>query len=208
MITVPELTFVPAQPANLDEVLEAQVERLIEIGVPKKVGVAEGKFRDDAMTMAAGFVFSMELAAIGLDRVWFVHYDVSVSDRFLTEVGEVTLWVDPDKFTLFEGVTVPEGLRIVQGQFGSKYKKRSPSNIRQNRYPLERLGIPREGLTAFLYWGMDLLLRESDMVFPGAVSGAGYVPYLGSHGWKPTLSDYYDDLARPSFGSVSVSRGS
>jgi len=51
MIEMPKLTFVPAQPANLPEVLKAQIRRLIEVGAPKEVGVNEEKFLDDAMEL-------------------------------------------------------------------------------------------------------------------------------------------------------------
>lgn len=205
MIEVPRLTFVPAQPANLAEVLEAQIRRLIECGVPGEVGVDEAKFKDDAMKLAGEFVYSTELAGIGLDRVCIVHY--GVRERFLAEAGSITLWNDPDKFTLFDGVTTPDGLWVVQGQFGPKYKNRKPCDIRAEHDQLEQLGVPKEGLTAFLYWSKELL-RESYMDFPGAVSGYGYVPSLSLFGGGPELDDYNsDDDAASSFGSVSVSRG-
>jgi hypothetical protein len=151
MIEVPRLTFAPTQPVNLADVLEAQVRCLIECGVPKEVGVDVAKFKDGAMAMAGEFTFSPELAAIGLDRVCVVHY--GVRGRFLMEAGSVTEWTDPDKFGLYDGVTTPEGLRVVQGQFGPKYMNRRPSDIRAQHNPLEELGVPKEGLTAFLYWG-------------------------------------------------------
>ena len=205
MITVPALKFVPAQPANLAEVLEMQAKRLIEIGLPQEVAVTEAKFLDDAMAMAAEFAFSIELAAIQLDRVWLMHY--GVRDRFLMEAGGVAEWTNPDKFTLFEGVTTPSGLRIVQGQLGPKYKNRRPNDIRQQHDVLEQLGVPKEGLTAFLYWGKDLL-GESYMDFPGAVSERGSVPYLDLHDETPELGGGSVGVACPGFGSVSVSRGS
>ena len=205
MNMVPTLMFVPAQPANLTEVLEAQIRRLIDVGVPKEVGVEEAKFLDDAIATAAEFVYSVELAAIQLDRVCFVHYDVR--DRFLMEAGEIGEWTNPDKFTLFEGVTGPNGLRIIQGQFGPKYKNRKSRDIRQNHDALEQLGIPKEGLMTFLYWGEDLL-RESYMDFPGAVSERSYVPCLCLYDETPVLNGSSDDDANPNGGSVSVSRGS
>lgn len=205
MIKVPYLTFVPAQPANLTEVLEAQVGRMIEVGLPKEVGVEEAKFLDDAMTMTGEFAFSVELAASRLDRVWLVHY--GVRDRFLAEVGGVGVYADPDKFTLYEGVTVPEGLRVLQGQLGLKYKNRKPCDVREQHDPLEQLGVPKEGLTAFLYWGKDLL-RESYMDFPGVVTGGGRVPALDLDDGGPELGACRDGGADPRFGSVSVSRGS
>lgn len=205
MIEVPRLMFVPALPANLKEMLEAQVRRLIEVGLPKEVGVDEAKFLDDAMAMADEFAFSTDLAAIQLDQVWMVHY--GVRDRFLMLTGGVTEWTNPDKFTLYEGVAVPDGLRVEQGQLGLKYKNIAPRDVRQEHDPLEQLGVPKEGLTAFLYWGKDLL-RESYMDFPGAVSECGFIPYLRLYDEKPVLSDYSAVYADPFYGSVSVSRGS
>jgi len=205
MIEMPKLTFVPAQPANLPEVLEAQIRRLIEVGAPKEVDVNEEKFLDDAMELVGGFAFSLELAAIQLDRVWLMHY--GVRNQFLMEAGGVAEWTNPDKFTLYKGVTVPEGMRIVQGQLGPKYKNHKPLDIRTSHDMLERLGVLREGLTAFLYWGKDLL-RESYMDFPGAVSEYGDVPSLCLRVGTPVLYYGSDDRAYPHFGSVSVSRGS
>jgi hypothetical protein len=203
-MSVPTLMFVPAQPVNLMEVLEAQARCLIAGKVPQEVGVSEDKFLDDAMAFATEFVYSVELAAIQLDRVWLMHY--GVRDRHLVEMGGVNLYTDPDKFTLFEEVTVPNGLCVVQGQLGPKYKNRKPRDIRTQHDPLEQLGVPKEGLTAFLYWGKDLL-RESWMDFSGAVSEYGYVPYLYLHGGEPALYNRSGDNPYPYFGSVSVSRG-
>lgn len=205
MIEVPVLTFLPAQPANLVGVLEAQIRRLIECGVPGEVGVEEAKFLDDAMAMAGAFTFSTELAGIGLDRVCVVHY--GVCDRLLCEAGGVAMWTDPDKITLFDGVTTPDGLWVAQGQFGPKYKNRKPRDIRAQHDEAEQLGVPKEGLTAFLYWGKELL-RESYMDFPGAVSEYGNVPSLYLYDGKPVLYGCGDGDASPRFGSVSVSRGS
>lgn len=204
-MSVPVLTFVPAQPVNLMEVLEAQARCLIANKVPQEIAVAEDKFLDDAMAMAAEFAYSVELAVAQLDRVCFMHY--GVRDRFLMEAGGVAEWTNPDKFTLFEGVTLPSGLRVVQGQFGPKYQNRKPRDIRASHDALEQLGVPKEGLTAYLYWGKDLL-RESYMDFPGAVSELGYVPYLGLRGGAPVLDGSGGGDASPGFGSVSVSRGS
>lgn len=204
-MSVPVLRFVPAQPVNLMEVLEAQARCLIAGKVPQEVGVSEDKFLDEAMALATEFVYSVELAAIQLDRVWLMHY--GVRDRHLVEMGGVNLYTDPDKFTLFEGVTVPNGPRVVQGQLGPKYQNRKPRDIRASHEALEQLGVPKEGLTAFLYWGKDLL-RESCMDFPGAVSGRGCVPALRLDDEASGLSNRSDDYAAPGFGSVSVSRGS
>ncbi len=55
MVEVPRLKFVPA---NLLEMLEAQVGRLTEVGVPGEVGVDGAEFLDYAMKMAGEFIFS------------------------------------------------------------------------------------------------------------------------------------------------------
>lgn len=197
---VPVLQFKPAEPINLAEVLESQARKLIEIGVPKELKIDEAKFLDEAMAKANVFGYSIELANIGLNRICMVHYDVR--DRFLAETGKVTIYTDPDKFTLYKGVVVPEGLQIGQFQFGPKYKNRKPIDICNGHDDLEELGIPKEGLTAYHYWGDDLL-KESYMDFPGSRGEYGYVPGLSLHGDGPAL--YYDlgGNAYPGYGSVS-----
>jgi hypothetical protein len=202
---VPALEFPPAVPVNLLEVLEGQVRSLVANGIPKEVGVDGAKFLDDAMLLVNQFGYSAELAAIGLNEVWLVHY--GVRDRFLCETCGVNIWADPDLFTLYEGVTLPEGLCVVQGQLGPKYKNRAPKDIRASHDPLEQLGIPKDGLTAFLYWDKPLLAK-SYMDFPGAVAGNGDVPYLSLGGDGPKLDIGDPDDVREGFGSVSVSRGS
>ena len=67
-VEVPVLQFKPATPANLISVLEAQARRLVE------VGVVDAKLFDDAMALVKEFVWSSDLAAIGLDRVCLVPY--------------------------------------------------------------------------------------------------------------------------------------
>lgn len=166
MVDVPILKFVPDKPANLSEVLEAQVRRLIEIGAQKEVGVEEGKFLDDATRVVSEFVYSAKLAKrTQLDRVWLMHY--GVRDQHLAEAGGVHLIIKPEKYTLFDGAVLPNGLRVVQEQLGPKYNHCSPRDIRLSHDALEQLGLPVEGLTAFLYWGKKLL-QESKMQFPGA----------------------------------------
>lgn len=199
-IQVPSLRFLPPQPVNLVEMLEAQTKRLIEVGVPGEVGVKKAKFLDDAMEKAAEFTYSVELAAIGLDRVVMVHYELR--DCHLVEVGGINPWADPDEFTLYEGVVIPEGLHIFQGQLGPKYRRRKPRDIRYSHNPLEELGVANEGLTAFLYWGKPLL-EECNMDFPGSVSEHGYVPSLSWDGDGPNLAVYYDADGDPDYGSVS-----
>lgn len=202
---VPILEFVPAEPKNHLEVLAAQVDHLIAIGVPKEVSVGVDLFRDRAMTIVGEFTYSRDLGAIGLNRICVVHY--GVPDRFLAEAGGVAIWADPDKFTLFNGVTVPQGLQVIQGQFGPKYLNVAPRTVRTQHHALEELGIPKEGLTAYTYWENDLL-REACMDFPGAVSGNGSVPYLNFDDDRPVLGGRSGGSADPSFGSVSVFRGS
>ncbi|MFA7254065.1 MAG: hypothetical protein WC107_05945 [Patescibacteria group bacterium] len=204
-VVIPALQFPPALPVNLSEVLEAQARCLIAYGIHGEVGVEEAKFLDDAMNLVQQFGYSVELAGIGLNEVWLVHY--GVRDRFLCEAGGVNIWADPDTFTLFEGVTTPEGLCIVQGQLGQKYKGRAPKDIRASHDPLEQLGIPKDGLTAFLYWGKPQL-QKSYMDFPGAVTEYGNVPYLRLGDGDPELDDDNPVYANPGYGSVSVSRGS
>lgn len=204
-IQVPVLRFAPAQPVNLAEMLEAQARRLIEVGVPSEVGVNGAKFLDDAMGKAKGFVYSVELASIGLDRVVMVHY--GVRDRYLAEVGDVKLEANPDKFVLYKGVIVPEGLHVFHGQLGLKYKgKRTPLSVRRRHNLLEKLGIATEGLTAFLYWGKNLLNVESCMDFPGSCRENNMEDYVPDLRWldsKANLSADYGGIAHPYYGSVT-----
>ena len=202
-VEVPVLQFKPAEPINLHEVLESQVRRYIEIGMPKEVQTSEEKFLDDAMAKANEFAYSIELADIGLSRICLVHY--GARDRFLCEAGGVTIYSDLDKFTLYKGVVVPEGMQVIQCQFGLKYKNRRPIDICQSHDELEELGIPKEGLSGYLYWGEDLL-RESYMDFPGSRTEYGLVPYLNLVDVKPALSYGREGDAAPHFGSVSRGR--
>ena len=201
MPTVPVLRFAPALPVNLAGVIYAQVQCLIDYGLPQQLHVVEDKFKDAAMTLAADFTYSVELAGIGLDRVWLVPY--GVSDRYLAEAGGVNLRVDPDKFSLFEGVVVPDGLCVVQGQLGQKHKNRGPCDVQTNYDTRERLGVPTEGLTALLYWGGDML-QQYFMYFPGANSERGFIPFLSLLDGKPVLDDLCSyNYPGCAFGSVS-----
>ncbi|MEI6498423.1 MAG: hypothetical protein WCO23_00475 [bacterium] len=202
-IVVPSLQFPPALPVNLPEVFEAQVRCLMAYGIHGEVGIDGAKFLDDAMALAKEFTYSLEIADIGLNQVTLVHY--GVRDRYLCEVANVNIFADPDEFTLFPGVTVPEGFCIMQSQFGTKYKNRSPWSMRECHYALEQLGVPKEGLTAFLY--EPSLLRKSFMNFPGAVTLGSGVPCLDLRFDIPELGGGHPDRKDPHYGSVSVSRG-
>ena len=204
MIRVPELQFVPAQPANLTEVLESQIRRLIECGVPQEVGVDKAKFLDDAMKMSDQFAYSTELAGIGLDRVAVMPY--GARECFLREASGVVLWHSSNNFTLFEGVTVPESLRVVQFQFGPKYQNCRTFDVRRQHAALEELGTPEEGLTAYLYWGEDLL-GDSFMGFPGTVAWHNSTPCLWLYNRVAVLSQSDDLESKPRLRSFTVFRG-
>ena len=139
----------------------------------------------------------------GLNRVCLIHY--GVSDRFLCEVGGVSMWSDQDKFTSLKGVVVPDGLQVIQCQFGLAHLNTKPRDFRANHHLPEIPGIAKEGLTAFLYWGKKLL-EECNMDFPGSHSKYGYVPYLHLYHEYPALHTLNDRHAGPDFGSVA--RGS
>ena len=123
----------------------------------------------------------------------------------LCKVGGVSIWSDPDKFTPFEGLVVPDQLAIIQCQFGTAHINTAPRNFRKSHNPLEIPGIAKEGLTGFLYWGMSLL-NECRMDFPGSRSGSGDVPYLNLNDEGPELNARCGGGVGPCFGSVS--RGS
>lgn len=199
-VVVPTLQFKPAEPINLLEVLESQARKLITIGIPKEVKIAEDKFLDEAMAKIGEFAYSIELANIGLNRVCLVHY--GVRDRLLCEAGNIAIYPNPDNFTLYKGVVVPDGIYVGQFQFGLKNKNRKPIDICNGHDELEELGIPKEGLTAYHYWGNDLL-RESYMDFPGSRTEYGDVPLLVLDGGKLELSSSHEGYADPHFGSVS-----
>jgi hypothetical protein len=202
IVEVPKLQFKPAEPINLLEVLEAQARRLIEIGVPKEVNAAEDKFLDDAMAKAKEFRYSIKLANIGLNRVCMVHY--GVRDRFLAEVGEVVISTDPHKFTLYKGVLIPEGLWIGQFQLGQKYLNCAAIKVRNCHDDLEELGIVKEGLTAYSYWGDDLL-KDLCMDLPGSYDGTDDVLKLSFSqcGYAIELCHFNGKIKSTDSGSVT-----
>ena len=64
---------------------------------------------------------------------------------------------DLTNFATFEDVELPDGFRIIHCQFGTKYKNVMISDVKKNHHQLEQLGVAKEGLTAYLYWGNPLL---------------------------------------------------
>lgn len=197
---LPQLHFTPAMPTNLDEVLERQVRELIKISVPMHVGVDKAKYLDDAMTLVGKFEFRIDLAEIGLDQVWLVEY--RLPDRFLAEASGVNSYYNLEMCEVHDGVIVPDGLKVVQGQLGPKYQNTASHKVLEILNPLEEGGIIKEGLCAYQYWGDDLL-RKYSMVFPRSHTPGGSVPflYLSSRGTMLVrISDKDED---PELGSVS-----
>lgn len=197
---IPTLEFESFQPANLHSILEAQVRCLISRGVPYRVGVDQAKFLDDAMGKVKRFTYSTWLSVVGLDRVCVVHY--GVSNRYLAEASGVTPWADPDKFTLYERDVLPEGIHIIQSQFGLKHKGRTPRQVRSSHDALERLGVPSEGLTAYLYWG-EVILKESFQYYPGVMIDPNLVLCLHDSDKGPVLRTIESDHVDHRYGSVS-----
>lgn len=197
---VPKLTFQPSLPLNWPEVGEAQVRRLIEVGVPKEIGVEEDKYLDEGMALVRQYQYRLDWAKVGLDQLYLVEF--RTPDKFLVEVRKVEPYISVEGCTVCKGIVLPEGLTVVQGQCGLKYKSKSPEQSVALMSDLEDPGSPKEGLSAYLYWGDDLL-RECYMDFPGSRSEDGSVPSLSLCYDKPVLSAYSEAFANPYWGSLS-----
>lgn len=196
---VPKLSFPPAIPTNWPEVGEAQVRRLIEVGVPKELGIEESEYFNAGMALVRQYEYRLDLAEVGLTQLWLVEY--RIPDEFFVKVGKVEPYISVEKCTVCEGIVLPEGLAVVQGQF-VKYKGKSPQQSVALMSDLEVSGIPKEGLSPYLYWG-DALLRECYMDFPGSRSGGGGVPGLGMCFGRPELGADDGRGAYPGWGSLS-----
>ncbi len=191
-------------PANLDEVFESQIARLIEVGAHKQVGRTEAEYREQAEAAVASSSWRSELVAIGLDKPALV--DFSLSGEFLAKAGGVECHIDPDKCTNYQGVATPtDQILVIQGQWGSKYRNKAPRWCREHFHQLEQGCVVKEGLTVFLYEGTPLL-QDCYMDFPGSVSESSFVPYLYLNDDRPCLRGRWYDDAYPRFGSAS--RGS
>ncbi|MBI3260961.1 hypothetical protein HYZ64_01140 [Candidatus Berkelbacteria bacterium] len=187
-------------PANLAELLERQVARLVDIGAAKEAKIAEGKYRDELMTGVAAFAWRKDWAAIALNRVAIV--DFRLPGAFLADAGGVACYIAPDECTLFQGVVQPDGVAVIQGQWGVKYRKKSPRWCIKNFNPLEQGLTVKERLTVHLYEG-EAALREVYTDLPGSVSPGGSVPYLRLWRGEPKLLDGFDGFADPRYGSGS-----
>lgn len=200
LATIPVAPAVISAPAGLMSLLESQADRLIDIGAFSEVKVSRGKYHDELMAAARAFVWKSELAAIGLTVVVLIDY--RLSSQFLAEAGSVYCYIAPDNCKNFEGVATPNGVLGIQMQRGEKYRNKKPVWCRSNFHILEQGGVVKEGLTAFLYGGVELL-KKCYMDLPGSVSEYGYVPYLYWLVGMPQLGDGFGDGADPRYGSVS-----
>lgn len=187
-------------PAGLQSILESQVERLMSIGAFGEAHVEKGKYRDELIVAANAFVWRPELAAIGLTEVALVDY--RLSGQFLAKEGGVYCYIEPNKCKNFKGIVTPEGILVIQAQWGEKYRNKTPRWCRGNFHLLEQGGVVKEGLTACLYGG-KCILDQYYMDFPGSVSGLGDVPYLHWIDGRPKLFGYFDNDAYSDYGSVS-----
>lgn len=188
-------------PVNLADNLDWQVERLLDFNAHGQVHVAKGKYRDQLMVAVKAFSWREDLAAIGLKKVALV--DFRLPGRFLAEAGGVWCSIEPEKCTIY-GVAVPDGVLVIQGQWGRKYRNKAPNWCRANFHTLEQAGIVKEGLTAFLHEG-KAMLEECYVDFPGSVSSSGFVPCLNLESDKPGLRIRFfsNDSATPDYGSFS-----
>jgi len=219
-MNVPRIEFEPRKPVNLGDFLLAQAMKLIELGAPQQLCISATDFLDKAMAVIRSFTYQNQFAEIGLDQVMLMHY--GLPNKFLAEAGKVIFLTDLTNFATFEDVELPDGFRIIHCQFGTKYKNVMISDVKKNHHQLEQLGVAKEGLTAYLYWG-NPLLEECFMDFPGSLSEEGHTPQLLLRNKDPFLcadvTDEYDPQipcekpgdkaparAYPDFGSLTVRR--
>lgn len=179
--------------------LERQVDRLIEIGAPYEAKIDQDKYRDELITATKAFVWRPELAEIGLSEIAIVDY--RLSGKFLAEAGGVYYYIDPDCRN-YEGVITPDGVLVIQTQWGEKYRNKKPRWCRDNFHDLEQGGIVLEGLVAYLYGGEDLL-KKCYMDLPGSISEGGFVPCLSWNDGRARLNVSFGSGASPCCGSVS-----
>ncbi len=199
LAATPTVQALVSAPAGLLTMLESQVDRLMNIGAFGEAKVSKDKYRGELMAAAKAFVWRPELVAIGLTEVALIDY--RLRGQFLAEAGSVNCYIEPDRCKNFKGVVTPDGVLVIQAQWGEKYRNKKPLWCRSNFHTLEQGGVVKEGLTAYLYGGEELLKR-CYMDLPGSVSGHGRVPYLIWLG-RPRLSDGYVGIALPVYGSVS-----
>lgn len=216
---IPQIKFEAPRPINLTQVLNSQVDALIACSLHKQAGMTEKDFCKEARELIVHFEYSELHAANGLDQVILVHY--GVSDDYLAKVSGVEALTDLNGTTLYRAKNLPSGFAILQCNLGPKYKNKRIADVRQNHKD-EILGVIKEGLFAYLYWG-NPILKNCFMDFPGSLSVDGHTPYLLLRGEKPFLvADEKDVLdpwgtpekgetfarprAYPDFGSVTCVR--
>lgn len=199
------LTTLLEPPANLAEIFESQIARLIEVGAHEQVDLTEAEYRKQAETAVAAFSWRLELATIGLNE--FALVDFSLSGEFLAKAGGVICRTKPDKCTNYQGVVTPtDQILVIQGQWGSEYRNKEPRWCRKNFHQLEQGCVVVEGLTAYLYEGKHLL-RNCYMNLSGSVLENGSsVPCLSLWSGRPVLHGDGDVSISQSWGSAS--RGS
>lgn len=195
-----QVKVITEAPADLREVMEQQVDRLVGVEAYKAVGFSKGTYRDQLMAVVKTFQWRPEWATIGLGQVGLVDY--RLSGKFLAKVCGVTCYIDPDECGNYQGVETPDGLMVIQYQSGPKYRDKSPRWCRDYLNGLEQGLVVVEALTVFLYESVEIL-KDCYMDIPGSMSGYGLVPCLGLWFGEPGLSGYWGAFASPRFGSAS-----
>lgn len=189
-----------AAPTNLAEMFGRQVRHLLDIDAAGQAKVAKGKYRDQLTAAVTAFAWREDWAAIGLNRLAVV--DFRLCGQFLAEAGGVTCGIAPDACTLYQGVAQPDGILVIQGQWGAKYRTKSPRWCRKNFNSLEQGLTVKERLTVHLYEG-EALLRECYTDCSGSVSPDGSVPCLCLWRVGSRLDADGDGDTDPGFGSGS-----
>lgn len=182
-------------------ILEEQAAKLIETGAHKELKIARGRYEDQLQKAINVFQWNRSHDIIGLTKFSLVDY--RLRDQFLAEVINAYLWIDLDKCTFYPGIIIPDGPVAIQAQWGEKYIGNSPCWCRNNFHKKEQGLIIKEGLTAVLYNGIELLGKCS-MDLLGSVSKNGKVPCLDLDDGRTVLdSGISDGISRPDYGSGS-----
>lgn len=196
-MTVPFLQF--NQPANLSEVLIAQLVVLRDVGVPELLGIDRHQYyADGARLITNQCHWSKDsLVDVGLGQVMFS--DSRIPVEFLREKTGIHSRIALSAYYPRPKTLLPKGISIFQFQPGEKFAHRSVDGAMTGFSESEQGGTIADGLLTSLYWG-NHFLNEMNMIFPNSLAGDGRVATLSLNHGQPVIDSFPTNCYEAGFG--------
>jgi hypothetical protein len=191
---------------NLSGILLGQLNRLIEIRAYQFLHITALRYRSQAKKAIEAFQWREDLAKIGLDQIALIDY--RLSHDFLIRAGGIRSYItNPQKIQNLIISQTPNGLLVIQAQWGKKYQKAEQTLdlFLADSSELEQAGVLKEGLSAYIYWGKELL-EKCGMEFPGSNTENGEYPTLDFAHGEVRLLEGPGYVSNDRYGCVSRGR--